>query len=230
MIVYDNNSPSVSELTRAVANFPGNRFMRRCRQTIQNHYNGELDPNDFVFVIDDTSKPRYGKSIFACQRWNTHGNGYFGQKIQVLVLVDRKRNIALPLGYAFLTSKLDPKYSPILERAVSLVEDCLAAGFPKLPVVTDSRFDSKELLEAFTDRKMTFITELKSKRKVRIGSAYNVPYKSSPEQFCEPHGEGYAKPLTIKRDKGRPPEGITSAKGRMELPPLRIYLCYCDHK
>ena len=223
------NSPSVSELTRAVSNFPGNRFMRRCRRSILNHYDGNLDPNDFAFAIDDTSNPRYGKSIFACQRWNTHGNGYFGQKILVLVLVDIKRNIALPLGYAFLTSKLDPKYTPILKRAVRLVDDCLEAGFPKLPVVTDSWFDSKELMEAFSDRDMTFITELKSKRKVRNGSGYNVPYKTLGEHFCQPHGEVYARPLTTKRGKGRPELRFTEAKVlqlKTYKTPIRIVALY----
>jgi len=182
-------SPSVSDLSRAVARFPGNRFMRRCRRSILNHYSGDLNPDDFVFAIDDTSNPRYGKSIFACQRWNSHGTGYFGQKILVLVLVDTRQNIALPLGYAFLTSKLDPNFIPVLERAVQLVDDCLTAGFPRLPVVTDSWFDSKDLMSAFSTRGITFLTELKSKRKARNGTGYNVPYKKLQDHFDEPHGE-----------------------------------------
>lgn len=206
------NSPSVSELTRAIANFPGNRFMRRCRRSILNHYDGQLAPNDFVFAIDDTSNPRHGKTIFGCQRWNTHGGGYFGQKILVLALVDIRRNIAIPLGYAFLTSKLDPNYSPILKRAVRLVDECLEAGFPKLPVVTDSWFDSKELMESFSERGITFVTELKSKRRVRNGSGYNVPYKPLSDHFSEPFGEVYARPLQEKRGRGRPNLRFTEAK------------------
>ncbi len=223
------NSPSVSELSRAIANFPGSRFMRRCRRSILNHYNGQLNPDDFVFAIDDTSNPRYGKSIFACQRWNTHRKSYFGQKILVLVLIDTRRNIALPLGYSFLTNKLDPNFLPTLQRAVKLVDDCLVAGFPKLPVVTDSWFDSRELMAAFSKRGLTFVTELKSKRKVRNGSGYNVPYKILSEHFCDPHGEVYARPFTVKRERGRPCLRFTEAKVlqiKSYKTPIRIVALY----
>lgn len=205
------NSPSVSSLNRAVANFPGNRFLRRCRKSILNHYDDELNPDDFVFAIDDTSNPRYGKTIFACQRWNTHSKGYFGQKILVLALVDTKRNIALPLGYRFLTNKLDPKFKPILDLAIDLVDECLDAGFPRLSVVTDSWFDSKQLMEAFSSRNLIFVTELKSTRKARTGAGYNVPYKPLSEHFHTPCGEVYARPFA-KRAKGRPALRFTEAK------------------
>ena len=206
------NSPSVSDLSRAIAKFPGNRFMRRCRQSVLNHYTSALNADDFVFAIDDTSNPRYGKTIFGCQRWKTHGGGYFGQKILVLVLVDIKRNIALPLGYAFLTGKLDPSYIPVLERAVKLVDDCLEAGFPRLPIVADSWFDSRELMQAFSDRGMTFVTELKSRRKVRNSTGYYVPYKPLAAYFQNPHGEVYARPLEKHRGKGRPRLRFTEVK------------------
>ena len=150
------NSPSVSDLSRAVAKFPVNRFMRQCRQSVLNHYAAALNPDDFVFAIEYTSNPRYGKTIFGCQRWKSHGGGYFGQKILVLVLVDIKRNIALPLGYPFLTGKLDPKFISVLQRAVQLVDECLEAGFPQLPIVVDSWFNSKELMEAIFESRNDF--------------------------------------------------------------------------
>ena len=39
-----------------------------------------------------------------------------------------------------------------------------------------------------------------------------VNSRRNGQQFCEPHGEVYAKPLTIKRGKGRPHLRFTEAK------------------
>jgi hypothetical protein len=206
------NSPSVSELSRAVANFPGNRFMRRCRRSVLKHYETGLNMDDFVFAIDDTSNPRYGKTIFGCGRWNTHGGGYYGQKILVLVLVDIRRNIALPISYAFLTNKLDPKHIPVLQRVVQLVDECLEAGFPKLNIVSDSWFDSAELMMAFSQRGMTFVTELKCRRKARNGTGNHVQYKPLPDHFQSPQGEVYARPHQKIRGKGRPALRFTESK------------------
>jgi SRSO17 transposase len=112
---------------------------------------------------------------------------------------------------------------------VKLVDEYLEAGFPKLTVVTDSWFDSKELMEAFSERGLNFVTELKSKRKVRNGSGYNVPYKDLSEHFRKPHGEVYAKSLASKRGKGRPCLRFTETKVvqlKSYKSPIRVVALY----
>ncbi len=205
-------SPSVSELSDAIKKFPGSRFMRRCRSSILRKYDGHLSPDDFVFAIDDTDNPRYGKKIYGCGNWVAKHSGYFGQKVLVLVLVDIKRRIALPLSYAFLFNKDHPEYENALKKVVKLVDECLESGFPKLPVVADSWFDSVELMQEFMDRGITYVAEVKSKRVAKNGSGQWVHYKKLTNIFHSPHGEVYARPLDKVRGRGRPKLRFTESK------------------
>jgi hypothetical protein len=71
--------------------------MRRCRQSILNRYKGDLNADDFIFAVDDTGNPRYGKTIHACGLWATNKKSYFfGQKVLVVALIDVHRKIAIP--------------------------------------------------------------------------------------------------------------------------------------
>ncbi|EFX60224.1 hypothetical protein DAPPUDRAFT_344647 [Daphnia pulex] len=84
-------------------------------------------------------------------------------------------------------------------------------------------------MEAFSERGLNFVTELKSKRKVRNGSGYNVPYKDLSEHFRKPHGEVYAKPLASKRGKGRPCLRFTETKVvqlKSYKSPIRVVALY----
>ena len=77
--------------------------MRRLRASILKKLQKDLNANDYCYAIDDTINPKYGKHVF--------GNGYWGksnkttvqgQKIMVLVLVNKKTGYALPIHYFFL--------------------------------------------------------------------------------------------------------------------------------
>lgn len=196
-------SPSHSELSRAVAEFPGNRFLRRCRRSILRKYAGQLDPEDFTFAIDDTENPRYGAKIFGCGRWAQKHKSFFGQKILLLALVDIRRNIAIPIDYAFLSNRNDPNYKSAVEHALSMIDSCLEEGFPRLQVVADSWFDSGDLMKELKARSMTLVVEIKSSRKVRTSTGQWVRYQSLPETFTSPTSEVYARPLS-KKTVGRP--------------------------
>lgn len=198
------NSPSVSELSRAVQNFPGSRFMRRYRQSILRKYGEGLNPDDFVIAIDDTDNPKYGKKIYGCGSWVAKHSGYYGQKILLLALVDMKRQIAIPLNYAFLFNKDRPEHEPALGKVIQLLDECLSEGLPNMTVVADSWFDSAELRLDCLNRGITLVTEIKSNRLARNGTGRNVRYKKLPEIFSSPKGEVYARPLKIKRGRGRP--------------------------
>jgi hypothetical protein len=126
--------------------------------------------------------------------------------------VDIKRRIALPLSYAFLHNQNHPEYENALKKAVKLVDECLESGFPKLPVVADSWFDSVELMREFLNRGMTYVSEIKSRRVARIGTGQWVRYKKLPDIFHSPFGEVYARPLNTKRERGRPSLRFTESK------------------
>ncbi len=63
-------------------------------------------------MIEESTNPRYGKTIFRSGRFGSSGGIYSGQKVLLIVLVDIRRKIAIPLSYAFLTSKKDLSHIP----------------------------------------------------------------------------------------------------------------------
>ena len=166
---------SVSTLSQAVNKFEGNRFMRRLQKSVLSRYGKKLNSEDFAYAVDDTDNPKFGNLMHGVGYWHGSKGGYRGQKILVLVLVDIKRNVALPIHYAFATKKLDPAYIGLISQATQLLGECMSIGFPPLPVVTDSWFDSSHLMLALDNLGLTFAGEIKSKRKIRATAA---PYAS----------------------------------------------------
>lgn len=157
-------SRSVSDLSRAVEQFLGDRFMRRLRASILRHYKGRLDPADFCFAVDDTANPKYGKFIYRCAHWRDAKKPLYGQKVLVVALVDVKRGFALPLGFAFAVKKTEPDYKSMPDLALGLLDDILAAGFPPLEVTCDSWFDSTAFMIGLGRLGLTFAGEIKSNR------------------------------------------------------------------
>ncbi len=187
-------SHSVSDLSRAVEQFPGDRFMRRLRASILRRYRGALDPTDFCFAVDDTSNPKYGKLIYRCSHWHDSKKPLFGQKVLVVVLVDIRRGFALPLGFAFATKKIDPEYKSMPDLALDLLDTILAAGFPRLPLTCDSWFDSTDFMLGLRHLGLTFAGEIKSNRLVRGSASPKVPWRKLLDFFSgRPRREVRAK-------------------------------------
>lgn len=185
---------SVSDLSRAVAEFPGDRFMRRLRASILRRYKGQVDPADFCFAVDDTANPKYGRGIYRCAHWYDSKKPVFGQKVLVLALVDVKRGFALPLAFAFAIKKTEPDYKSMPNLALDLLDDVLAAGFPALDVTCDSWFDSTDFLLGIRSRGLTFAGEIKSNRLVKAGASPKVPWRKMPDFFAgRPRREVRAK-------------------------------------
>lgn len=176
-------SPSVSALSRAVRAFNGNRFIRRMNSRTLRHFNGKLNADDFCYAIDDTDNPKYG-ALYRCGNWRGSKGPYRGRKVLVLALVDRKRGIAIPIQYEFARKKDEPDYKSMIDLAIELIDDCIGAGFPKLPVTCDSWFDSADLMNALTKRGLVFAGEIKSKRLVRPGSGPRVPRRKLKAFFA----------------------------------------------
>jgi len=178
-------SHSVSDLSRAVCVFDSNRFMRRLRASILRHYDGSIAPENFCFAVDDTANPKYGKSIYRCGSWVSSSGPYIVQKILVVSLVDIHRGIALPLGYVILPKRDDPEHVPAPKLAVRLLKDLLEQGLPKLPVVTDSWFDSTDFMDELENIGLTFAGEIKSNRNVRPSSSPTVAWRKLPKIFSK---------------------------------------------
>lgn len=162
-------SPSVSTLNRNLSEFKPNRTMRRLREQILKKY-PDMNPNDFCYAVDDTANPRYGKTIFRSGKFGSSSGIYSGQKVLLIVLVDIRRKIAIPLSYAFLSSKKDPGHIPATEVAINLFEEILDSNFPQLPVTADSWFDSFKFMYSLYAIGLSYSGEIKSNRRI-IGLA-----------------------------------------------------------
>jgi len=191
-------SPSVSALSRAVRAFNGNRFMRRMNHRTLRHFAGKLNADDFCYAVDDTDNPKYG-DLYRCGNWHGSKGPYHGRKVLVLALVDRKRGVAIPIQYEFARKKGEPDYKSMVDLAIELLDDCIHAGFPKLPVTCDSWFDSADLMNALTKRGLVFAGEIKSTRLVRPGAGPNVPRRKLKAFFT-----GALRVLVLARPNGEP--------------------------
>lgn len=196
-------SPSVSDLSRAIGGWNSNRFMRRLRASILRRYAGKLNPADFSYAIDDTANPKYGKGIYGSGRWGGSGGQYNGQKILVVVLVDRKRGIALPIHYAFARKEgIDPDFKSMPSLAIDLLKDCVAGGFPPLPVTCDSWFDSKDFMKELEAIGLSYDGEIKANRKIKGSPSPNVKWQKLKPFFTgEERKSVLAKPYGERRKR-----------------------------
>jgi len=174
---------SVSSLSRSAQNFPNNRFMRRLRSSVLRKYNGQIDPDSFVYVIDDTANPKYSGNVFNAGAWHGSSGPWFGQKVMVLALVDKKRGISIPIGYiiAAKEGELDHKTGP--DMAIQLLKQAISEDWPSLPVVFDSWFDSQDLMEKVQELGLTYCGELKGNRKAKNSTSEIPTWTSLPETF-----------------------------------------------
>ena len=159
--------------------------MRRAQRSILRRFKNELNEEDFCYVLDDTSKIKHGKNGYRVGKWATSSkNFYHGQKILVLVLIHKKKNIAIPIGFRFNTKKDDPEYESNLDQAIDLLKEALDAGFPPLIVVMDSWFDSTKFLEQIETLGLKFCVHAKSNRNIKANPGPNIPWIKWPKLFA----------------------------------------------
>lgn len=176
-------SRSVSSLSRALDKIPTNRLMRRMRASIIRKYGSQFSEADFVWAIDDTANPKYGKGGHRCGVWGGSGGLWHGQKVVVLALVNINDGFAIPVSYRIAPKKDDKNYRSGIEIAADLLAEVRKEGLPELPVVADSWFDSKELMSAIQELGMHFVVQLKSNRNVRSNPGRHVPWVKLADIF-----------------------------------------------
>ncbi len=141
------------------------RILYRCLQrSLKN-------PSRYIFAIDDTLIQHHGKKIWGTYYWHDHStNGtIYGHKLLVLGLVDTQKKVLIPIYWEILHRK---GYSDKAfhekgwEVAFRLLNDAVAFGFPKAPVVLDSWFAGNEFFNQLTKAGFRFVIEIKSNRTV----------------------------------------------------------------
>ncbi len=166
---------SESHFLSMVSSFPANRFMRRLRSTILNRYKGSFDPKHFIFAVDDTDNPKYA-NIASVSNFRSSKGKYVGQKVMVLVLVNERENFAVPLSFKFCTPKSDPNHIKGTTLAVTLIQETISFGFPKLTLVADSWFDSVEIAAKLDEIGVPYVWEMKSNRNVKSNPGPKVKW------------------------------------------------------
>lgn len=174
---------SVSELSRAVNCFDGNRAMKRLRKSILRRCKGKLNPEDFCYALDDTANPKYGKNIFRGGYWRGSDGVIYGQKIIVIALVDIRNQIAYPLAYSYAIKKTESDYKKIPSIGLDLFKTVVAEGFPKLPLTVDSWFDGADFINGIQSFGATVVGQFKSNRNVKVGISPSAKWKNIKEFF-----------------------------------------------
>lgn len=166
-------SPSVSTLSRFLQMEGLNKKLnRRHRRRLLRLLDKQKNhPGRYIWVIDDTLIPGFGKKIWGSYRWfdHTSSSTVQGHKLLMLGLVDRYRKVLIPVFWEILhrEDKDSPQnHKKGWEVAIDLLDQAVNFGFPILPVVADSWFANEEIFAALNKRKFPFVMEIKSNRRV----------------------------------------------------------------
>lgn len=196
---------SVSKLDASLADFDEHAFMRRLRAHVLGSLPSELDRERYCYAVDDTFVERFGEAIFARGYHPKHGKGGVtrGQRVIVIALVDKERGIATPLAFSMCFNKGDERYKTLQDLSFELTRLIAAAGFPPLPVVMDSAFDSMTLMSKFDALGWTLVVEVRKNRKVKRIAAPNIPWRSWKEALGKEIRRGVRLPPTERNTKFR---------------------------
>lgn len=183
-------SPSVSSMSRflGIAGL-SEKLNRRHRRRMATLLQKVLrDPNRFQFALDDTLIEHSGKKIWGVYSWYDHGRKCYvnAHKLLVLGLVDRKRNVLIPLAWEILHRDLrDGKtYEKAWEVGLRLLDVAVDAGFPRFVVAADSWFFGAEFCGALLARGIDYVIEIKSNLIVENHGRKTIS-KALTEFFCK---------------------------------------------
>ena len=136
------------------------------------------NPERYQFAIDDTLVAHSGKNMWGVYTWYDHTNKSYvnGHKILVLGVVDKFRNVLIPVAWEILHRDLSKEtvepenpcparvYETGWQVALRLLDQALGCGFPKLPLSADSWFHGEEFCNALGERGLPYVIEVKSNR------------------------------------------------------------------
>lgn len=122
--------------------------------------------NRFIYVVDDTDNPKYSTNE-SIGKFKSSKGFYNGQCVAVLVLVDLEAQSAIPLAYGLKLKEGHPNYIKGTLFPEIAMQTILEEGFPKLPLVCDAWFDSKDIAESLSQLGIPYVWELKGSRSIK---------------------------------------------------------------
>lgn len=182
-------SKSVSALAAAAKLFPHKKFRSRLLSSVLRKLGATLtDPKNqgnWAFVVDDTDNPKFGKCMFENGLWGSSKGTYKGQKIMTLSLVNLITHQAIPIAYEIIPKRKNKKDPSAITFVTKLVKKALDCGYPKLPVVADSWFDSVDLMADIQSLGCHCLIEIKQNRRVKINPGSNVKTTTLEQAFIK---------------------------------------------
>jgi len=173
-------APSVSQMCAFLsAKDFAEQLNRRHRRRLLSILNKiKSHPERYQFAIDDTLVPHSGRNMWGVYTWYDHTNKSYvtGHKILVVGVVDKFRNVLIPVAWEILHRDLskdtsDPEneapkrlHENGWQVALRLLDQVLSSGFPKLPVSADSWFHGENFCRALDERGFPYVIEVKSNR------------------------------------------------------------------
>jgi DDE superfamily endonuclease len=165
-----------------------NRFIRRARAAILRMIAGVEDPTGrYRLAFDTTDNPRRISELRGVGHWaSSDGSIFHGLNLVIVALVDTKTGVALPVAWAPCLKPVEgQKHDTAWEIVLRLLDELVAAGFAKVPVVGDSWFDGCPFMSELSDRGFTFVLELKSNRNMKTNISPNAQWHKAADVLSD---------------------------------------------
>ena len=220
-------SPSLSALSRGIDLFDGHAVLKRQRKSLLNRLKGILTEDRFCFAVDDTTVERFGSGIYGIGYQRRHGKSGVmrGQRIMVLVLVDMERGIAYPLSFSMCFNVGTEEHVKGHDLCFNLVKGVIDEGFPRLVTVTDSWFDSVELLKKFDENELTLVVESKSNRLVKCSASSKEPWKNWKDMLGKQIKVGVKILKSQRANKAKPTKYVATRRVRIKGRSEQVIAC-----
>ena len=206
-------SPSVSTLSRSAAKFNSNAMNRAMKRLAWSVLKRVMKaPDDWIFVIDTTSNIKRTQGLEGAGLWaNSKHEIFSGQNLMVLCAVNKKTGEAIPIAWRPCLKESERSPGTTNHDLVpELLQLVLGLGWPKLPLVMDSWFDSVPLMLTLKAMKITFVIQLKSSRKPTT-----TPSPRNPKRFLIDLFKGMIRTstrATTRENKPIPKVGLQGVK------------------
>lgn len=148
------------------------KIARRHKRMVMRLYpKMQTESSRFLWVVDDTIVKKSGRSIWGVYSWWDHSSKSYvlGQKILTLGIIDCKRQVFIPVAWEILHRDIEEKenkqpHEKGWVRALALLDEAIAFGFPKFTFVADSWFAGEEFFRKLTDKGFIFVMEVRCNR------------------------------------------------------------------